>query len=120
MADQDKNGPGEGHNSKAIEWAKVAKILKSDLAAARDKGAKVRGDQSALWKRVEEMGAHKAAAKVAFRLQGQSASEVSLYLRTLVMLLEPLGLGVLEDMVDVAEGKTGLEIPLIKHADMQV
>lgn len=113
MADDQDNG-GEGHNSrKVIDFEGAARLMKSDVATATNKAAKIRGDQSALWKRIEEKGVNKKAAKVVQGLLSQSPATVSDYLRTFIGLLNPCGLGILKDMVDDAEGKTFLEVPLI-------
>ena len=110
----DESEAKTGHNSKKLDFAGAARIMTSDLANLRDKSAKTRGDQSAAWKRIEEMGLNKKASKAIFGLQNQGAAEVSDYLRTFVGLLNPLGLGIIRDMVDLAEGKTAIEIPLIE------
>ncbi len=115
-----EKAPAAGHNSKAIDFDKAAKVMKGELAGHRDKGAKIRGDQSASWKKIEEMGLNKRAAKAIFSMQDQSPAEVSDYLRTFIGLLNPLGLGITRDMVDAAEGQTGIMVPLIEPAMIQV
>lgn len=110
----EENEAGEGHNSKKIDFDGAAKIMKSDLAKLRDAGAKTRGEQAAAWKRIEEMNVNKKAAKAVFSLQNQGAATVSDYLRTFIGLLDPLGLGIIRDMVDDAEGKDGIMVPLIE------
>ena len=111
MTDEAK--AAEGHNSRNLDFTGAAKIMTSDLANLRDKSAKTRGDQSAAWKKIEEMGLNKKASKVIFSLQNQGAAEVSDYLRTFIGLLNPLGLGIIRDMVDIAEDRTAIEVPLI-------
>jgi hypothetical protein len=111
MAD---SAPAAGHNSKKIDFDKAAKVMKGELANHRDKSAKIRVDQSASWAKIEELGLNKKAAKHVFAMQEQSPAEVSDYLRTFIGLLQPLGLGVLRDMVDTAEGQTGIMVPLIE------
>lgn len=119
MADQEKGG--EGHNSrKALDFEGAAKIMKADLANLRDKGAKIRGDQSAAWAKIEEMGLNKKASKAVFAMQNQSPAEVSDYLRTFIGLLNPLGLGIIRDMVDAAEDQTGILVPLIDTPSVDV
>lgn len=109
-----------GHNSKKIDFMGAAKIMKGDLANLRDKSAKTRGDQSAAWKKIEEKGVNKKAAKAIFALQNQGTAEVSDYLRTFIGLLGPLGLGIIRDMVDVAEDQTGITVPLIETPSVDV
>lgn len=105
---------GEGHNSKkSIDFVGAAEILKGKIAKLKDDSAKSRGDLSAQWAKIEEMGVNKKAAKAVQSMLGQSPSTVSDYLRTFVALLEPCGLGILRDMVDDAEGKSGIVVPLI-------
>lgn len=113
MSDENTEAAGEGHNSKKIDFAGAAKIMKSELADLRDKSAKTRGDQSAAWKKIEELGLNKKATKAVFALQDQSPATVSDYLRTFIGLLDPLGLGIIRDMVDVAEDQTAISVPLI-------
>lgn len=106
--------PGEGHNSKkAIDFGGAAKLMQSDVATLANKSSKIRGDQAAVWKRIEETGVNKKAAKAVQSMLGQSPATVSDYLRTFIGLLNPLGLGILKDMVDVAEGQTSIAVPLI-------
>lgn len=119
MAD-DAEKPGEGHNSKNLDFVGAAKLLRGEIATLDDKAAKTRGDQSAAWKKIEEMGLNKKATKAVRGLMSQSPATVSDYLRTFVGLLDPLGLGIIKDMVDVAENKTAIEIPLIATPSVDV
>lgn len=117
----DAADPKEGHNSKkALDFAGAAKIMTGDLADLRDKSAKTRGDQSAAWAKIEEMGLNKKASKAIFGLQNQGAAEVSDYLRTFIGLLNPLGLGIIRDMVDVAENQDSISVPLIDTPSVDV
>ena len=115
MADQvEKPSSGEGHNSrKALDFEKAAGIMKTQLATLAEKAAKTRGDQSAAWTKIEELGLNKKAAKAIQGMLGQSPATVSDYLRTFIGLLGPCGLGIIRDMVDVAEDQTGITVPLI-------
>lgn len=111
---------GEGHNSRNLDFEAGAKLLQGQLANLRDKSAKTRGDQSAAWAKIEEMGLNKKASKAIFALSNQGTAEVSDYLRTFIGLLGPLGLGILRDMVDDAEGKASIAVPLIDPATVEV
>lgn len=115
MADeQQQPARGEGDNSrKALDFEGAAKIMKTTIATANEKAAKTRGDQSAAWTKIEEMGLNKKAAKAIQGMLGQSPATVSDYLRTFIGLLGPCGLGIIRDMVDVAEGQEGVLVPLI-------
>lgn len=116
-----KDNGGQGHNSrKAIDFDKAAKIIKNDIATLDNSASKTRGDLSAAWKRVEELGLNKKAAKAVRGLQGQSPATVSDYLRTFIGLLNPLGLGIIRDMVDVAEDQTAISVPLIDNPSVDV
>lgn len=113
LADEKPNG-GEGHNSrKALDFGKAAAIMKSQIAGLNEKAAKTRGDQSAAWAKIEELGLNKKAAKALQGMMSQSPATVSDYLRTFIGLLGPLGLGIIRDMVDVAEDQSGITVPLI-------
>lgn len=91
----------------------AAKIIRDDLATLTTRGAKINGDKSASWKRVQdECHVNKAAAKDAAKIAGMSDEMQSEYLRSLFGLLGPLGIGVRRDLVDLAEGVEGLIIPL--------
>lgn len=119
MADEAEK-PGEGHNSKNLDFVGAAKLLRGEIATLDDKAAKTRGDQSAAWKKIEEMGLNKKASKAIFSLQNQGSAEVSDYLRTVIGLLNPLGLGIIRDMVDVAENQNAISVPLIDTPSVDV
>lgn len=117
MADQ----AGEGHNSKKpLDFDGAARILKNEIATLDDKKSKTLGDLSAAWKKIEDKGLNKRAAKTIKGLMSQSPATVSDYLRTFIGLLNPLGLGILRDMVDAAEGKSSIEVPLIDTPSVDV
>jgi len=109
----DESEAKAGHNSKKIDFAGGARVLKTTLTDLRTRGAKVRGDQSAAWKKIEEMNLNKKASKAVFALMDQGTAEVSDYLRTFIGLLDPCGLGIIKDMVDIAENKDAITVPLI-------
>lgn len=109
-----------GHNSKKIDFAGGAKLLKGTLTDLRTRGAKVRGDQSAAWKKIEEMNLNKKASKAVFALMDQGQAEASDYLRTFIGLLDPCGLGIIKDMVDIAENKNAITVPLIETPSVDV
>lgn len=119
MADEAEK-PGEGYNSKKIDFVAAAKILKTEVAPISDKLSKSRGDMSAVKKRLEDLGVNKRGANFVQGLLSASPATASDILRTVVGLLEPCGLGVFRDMVDVAEGKSSLEIPLIDTPSVDV
>lgn len=110
---ENKDGGGEGHNSKKIDFGAAARIMKSEIAPLLDRGAKDRGDISAAKKRLEDIGVNKRGAAFMQSLLKASPATASDILRTVVGLCEPLGLGITRDMVDQAQGVVGYTIPLI-------
>ena len=109
-----------GHNSKKIDFVAAAKIMKSEIGPLNDKMSKGRGDMSAVKKRLEELGVNKRGSNFVQSLLKASPATAGDILRTVVGLLEPCGLGIPRDMVDVAEGKNALEIPLIDTPSVDV
>lgn len=110
-----------GDNSrKVLDFASAANLLKTAIGSLDDKAAKIRGDQSAAWLKIEEMGLNKKAAKSIRGLMGQSPASVSDFLRTFIGLLSPLGLGIIRDMVDVAQEQTSIAVPLIDTPSVDV
>jgi len=113
MAETDTKA-GEGHNSrKALDFDGAAIIMKTKIATLNEKNAKGRGDLSAQWAKIEEMGLNKKASKHIQSMLNQSPESVSDYLRTFIGLLNPCGLGILRDMVDAAEDQNSISVPLI-------
>lgn len=112
-----KPPPAKGEAGKngapAPDFDAAAKIIRDDLATLTSRSAKLNGDKSASWKRVQdECHVNKAAAKDAAKIAGMSDEMQSEYLRSLFGLMRPLGIGVRRDLVDLAEGVEGLVIPL--------
>lgn len=96
----------------APDFDAAAKIILS-INANSEKRAKLNGDLSAEWKRVEDVcHVNKKAAKDARAISNMSEETQSDYLRSLFGLMGPLGIGVRRDLVDLAEGVPGLMIPL--------
>lgn len=113
-------GEQKGHNRKPLDFPKAAGLLKTTIGKLSDDAASIRGKQSAEWKKIEEMGINKKAAKDVRGLLTQSPATVSDYLRSFIGLLESLGLGIIRDMVDTAEGVTGITVPLIDTPSVDV
>ncbi len=91
----------------------AAKIIREEIDGSTERRAKMNGDLSAAWKRVEEVAhVNKKAAKDARAIARMSDETQSDYLRSLFGLMRPLGIGVRRDLVDLAEGVEGLAIPL--------
>jgi len=102
-----ENGPP------APDYEGAAKIIREEIATSGERRAKMNGDLSASWKRVEDgCHVHKGAAKDALKISRMSDELQSEYLRALFGLMRPLGIGVRRDLVDLAEGVEGFSIPL--------
>ena len=108
--------PPTGHNRKPLDFDKGARILKTTIAKLSDDAAKIRGNQSAAWKQIEDLSLNKKAAKHIQSMLSQSPATVSDYLRTFIGLLSPCGLGIIRDMV----GKSGIMVPLIDSPSVDV
>lgn len=110
--DETKGKPKGDNGPPAPDFDAAAKIIKG-INANAEKRAKLNGDISAEWKRVEEAcHVNKKAAKDARAISQMSDETQSDYLRSLFGLMGPLGIGVRRDLVDLAEGVPGLMIPL--------
>lgn len=97
----------------APDFALAAQIIKEQIDGTAERRAKMNGDLSAAWKRVEdEAHVNKKAAEDARAIARMSDETQSDYLRSLFGLMAPLGIGVRRDLVDLAEGVPGLMIPL--------
>lgn len=85
--------------------AKMKQIFIRDLKPAGEQSAKIRGDQSAAWKAVEnDCHCNKQAAKALLKLMGESEELRDDYLRTFLMGLKALDLVPSDDLVDLMEG----------------
>lgn len=97
--------------------AKMKSIFIRDLRPAGEQSAKIRGDQSAAWKAVEnDCHCNKRAAKALLKLMGESEELRDDYLRTFLLGLKELELVPSEDLVDLMEGdgeKPGLMAGII-------
>jgi len=109
-APENKNGT---NGPPAPDYDLAAKIIRESIDGTAERRAKMNGDLSASWKRVEdEAHVNKAAAKDARKVARMSDETQSGYLRSFFGLMGPLGIGVRRDLVDLAEGVGGLMIPL--------
>ena len=109
--------PGENkaasNGPPAPDFDLAAKIIRESIDGTAERRAKMNGDLSASWKRVEdEAHVNKKAAKDARAIERMSDETQSDYLRSLFGLMRPLGIGVRRDLVDLAQGVEGLAIPL--------
>lgn len=87
------------------DLARMKSILVHDLKPANEQSAKIRGDQSAAWKTIEnDCHCNKRAAKALFKLMGESDELRDDFLRTFLPGLKELNLLPSEDLVDMMDG----------------
>ena len=88
------------------DFERAIKVITNDLNPLLEKSAKVRGDQAAGWKVIEDdCHCNKKAAKDFHKLLRMDPELRDDYFRTLRGLLDVSGLGISRDLVDEAEGK---------------
>lgn len=115
MAKKD-DGPQNGGAITPPDFEKALKVITNDLNPLIEKGAKVRGDQAAAWKVIEDdCHCNKKAAKDFHKLLRMDPELRDDYFRTLSGLLELSGIGISRDLVDQAEG--GEAKPVIPIVD---
>lgn len=115
MAKKD-DGPQNGGAITPPDFEKALKVITNDLNPLIEKGAKVRGDQAAAWKVIEDdCHCNKKAAKDFHKLLRMDPELRDDYFRTLSGLLELSGIGISRDLVDQAEG--GEAKPVIPVVD---
>ena len=105
MAKKD-DGPQNGGEIIKPDFERAIKVITNDLNPLLEKSAKVRGDQAAGWKVIEDdCHCNKKAAKDFHKLHRMDPELRDDYFRTLRGLLDVSGLGISRDLVDEAEGK---------------
>lgn len=115
MAKND-DGPQNGGAITPPDFEKALKVITNDLNPLIERGAKVRGDQAAAWKVIEDdCHCNKKAAKDFHKLLRMDPELRDDYFRTLSGLLELSGIGISRDLVDQAEG--GEAKPVIPIVD---
>jgi hypothetical protein len=98
----------------APDFAKMKRIFLTDLKPADEKSAKARGDLSAAWKAVEDdCHVNKRAAKLLFRLNGESEEARDDFLRSLYGGMKALGIGISQDLVDKMSGDDAPTMPTV-------
>lgn len=99
----------QGDNGGALptpDFERAIKVITNDLNPLLEKSAKVRGDQAAGRKVIEDdCHCNKKAAKDFHKLLRMDPELRDDYFRTLRGLLDVSGLGISRDLVDEAEGK---------------
>ncbi|SNT19979.1 hypothetical protein [Sphingopyxis indica] len=104
MAKKD-DGPQNGGEIIKPDFERAIKVITNDLNPLLEKSAKVRGDQAAGWKVIEDdCHCNKKAAKDFHKLLRMDPELRDDYFRTLRGLLDVSGLGITRDLVDEAEG----------------
>lgn len=100
------NGPAEP------DFAGAAALIRSEISPDKEDLAKVQGDLSASWKRVEDQfHVNKKAAKDAARIANMSEETKQDYLRSLYGMFGAFGIALRVDLVDQAEGKEAGAFP---------
>ncbi|WP_028970136.1 hypothetical protein [Sphingomonas sp. URHD0057] len=101
----------------APDFAKMKRIFLNDLKPADEKSAKIRGDLSAAWAMIEkDCHLNKRAAKLLFKLNGESEETRDDFLRTLYGGMKALGIGISQDLVDKMSGDDAPAMPTVdKH-----
>lgn len=111
-------GPQNGGAITPPDFEKALKVITNDLNPLLERSAKVRGDQAAAWKVIEDdCHCNKKAAKDFHKLLRMDPELRDDYFRTLSGLLELSGVGISRDLVDQAEG--GEAKPVIPVVEKQ-
>lgn len=114
--DKKDDGPQNGGAITPPDFEKALKVITNDLNPLLERSAKVRGDQAAAWKVIEDdCHCNKKAAKDFHKLLRMDPELRDDYFRTLSGLLELAGVGISRDLVDQAEG--GDAKPIIPVVD---
>jgi hypothetical protein len=101
----------------APDFQKMKRIFLHDLKPADEKSAKVRGDQSAAWSAIEkDCHCNKRAAKLLFKLNGESEETRDDFLRTLYGGMKALGIGISQDLVDKMSGEDAPTMPTVDQS----
>jgi hypothetical protein len=98
----------------APDFQKMKRIFLHDLKPADERNAKTRGDLSAAWGAIEkDCHVNKRAAKLLFRLNGESDETRDDFLRSLYGGLRELGIGISQDLVDKMGGDEAPTMPTV-------
>lgn len=99
----------------APDFAKMKRIFDNDLKPADEKNAKTRGDLSAAWGAIEkDCHCNKRAAKLLFKLNGESEETRDDFLRTLYGGMKALGIGISQDLVDKMNDEDAPTMPTVE------
>lgn len=110
-----KNAPKAGDNSEKAQpdFDGAAQILLDDVKTRTSQASKANSEKGAALKRIEDdCHVNKDAAKKAFTVSQMSDEMQSDWLRSFVGMMAPLNIAIRRDLVDIAEGDTGVAIPL--------
>lgn len=98
----------------APDFEKMKRIFQTDLKPANESSAKSRGDLSAAWGAIEkDCHVNKRAAKLLFRLSGESEELRDDFLRSLYGGMKALGIGISQDLVDKMKGQDSPTMPIV-------
>lgn len=104
------------------DFERAIRVMSNDLNPLTERGAKLRGEQSAGWKVIEnDCHCNKKAAKVFHNLMRMDQELRDDWFRTFRGLLEAGGIGITPDMVDMAEGDDASPIiPIVEAGRPQL
>lgn len=99
----------------APDFAMMKRIFLNDIKAADEKSAKSRGDLSTAWGAIErDAHCNKKAAKLLFKLMGESEETRDDFLRTMYGGMKALGIGISQDLVDKMQDSDAPEMPTVE------
>lgn len=112
-----RSDPAKASNVEQVhapDFEKMKRIFLHDLKPADEKTAKARGDLSAAWGSIEkDCHCNKRAAKLLFKLNGESEETRDDFLRTLYGGMKALGIGISADLVDKMNDADAPTMPMV-------
>lgn len=92
-------------------------IINGRIATAKTNQSKASGEASQAWGSIEKMGINKAGAQMAAKVMNmEDEDERTDLLRSFSKILEAAGIGIPQDIVDLAQG---VETPVVPRATRQ-
>jgi hypothetical protein len=100
----------------APDFKKMVRIFDRDLKPADEKSSKARGDLSAAWGAIEkDCHVNKRAAKLLFRLKGESEETRDDFLRSLYGGMKALDIAISQDLVDKMNAEDAPSMPTVDN-----
>lgn len=114
----DDHGGAVNGELPAPDFEKAIRVMSNDLNPLTERGAKLRGDQSAAWKVIEsDCHCNKKAAKSFHSIMRMDPELRDDWFRTFRGLLTASGIGITRDLVDQAQGNDDAPIIPVVDAD---